>query len=153
MNLGMTGTRHGVTAPQREFLSNLIAQASQLHHGACVGADAEAHDLAVASHVPIVVHPPSDKKLVYHAALRGGENVAVLDAKPYHDRNRDIVNSCDKLVALPDGPRRPHSGTWYTVRFACGEVDAHLLVRRVPVEVCYPDGEWELFVDETTAHV
>ena len=38
--------------------------------------------------------------------------------KPYLDRNRDIVDACEVLLATPDGPERLRSGTWSTVRYA-----------------------------------
>jgi len=58
-----------------------------------------------------------------------------MSAKPYHDRNRDIVDACDVLIATPDGPQRRHSGTWYTIDYA--------RANRVAVVVCLPDGTIE----------
>jgi hypothetical protein len=49
-HIGFTGTRHGMTPAQRHAVSQLIAElaagaAFTAHHGDCVGADAEFHDL------------------------------------------------------------------------------------------------------------
>lgn len=146
MILGMTGTRHGITPFQRLWLHAQLAEnVSELHHGACVGADHEAHRAAIQHEVQVIAHPPADKKLAMTMAQllspRGG--VTVLSDKPYHARNRDIVDACDRLLALPEGPQRPHSGTWYTISYASGDADQHLSTRIVPVTICYPDGTVE----------
>jgi hypothetical protein len=47
------------------------------------------------------------------------------------------VDACDILIATPDGPRRPHSGTWYTIDYAKQD-------NKVPVVVCLPDGTIDL---------
>lgn len=142
--LGFTGTRHMPTGQQCTWLAQQIQEADVLHHGACVGADAVAHILGLFYGLNITVHPPEDMKLVdVKAVMPRSELVTVLPAKPYHNRNRDIVNACDRLLALPDGPHRPHSGTWYTVDYATGKRDRRLLKHIVPVLICYPDGTVE----------
>lgn len=134
--LGMTGTRNELTYEQFVWLSLVVNDCGQLHHGACVGADETAHDIAVQSGAVIVVHPPTDERLMmpsYKWSER--ECIYVMQAKPYLERNRDIVADTDRMIALPDGPERPTGGTWYTVR--------HALSVGKGVTICYPDGAVE----------
>lgn len=131
--LGFTGTRHTPTRQQQQFIDRRISGSDGLHHGACVGSDAVAHMFGLRYGLHITVHPPKDTKLIdVKAVMTRTDLVTVLPPKLYHDRNRDIVNACDMLIATPDGPRRPHSGTWYTVDYA--------MRQGVPVVVCLPDG-------------
>jgi hypothetical protein len=46
------------------------------------------------------------------------DNVTLLPEREYLQRNRDIVDATDVLLAAPDGPERVRSGTWSTVRYA-----------------------------------
>jgi hypothetical protein len=152
MILGFTGTRRQPSNPQIEWLRGVLSamwarqEVSELHHGCCIGADAFAHMLSYRTRIPIVVHPPLNKKLAYLAAL-GPHHlplVTVLPAAPYMVRNRAIVDACDRLIALPDGPPRPHSGTWGTIDYAEGNTQLHTANRViVPVTICWPDGKIE----------
>lgn len=134
--LGFTGSRNEPTMIQIIWLAETFKlwKPSKLHHGACVGADAEAHKMAVANKVQVIVHPPENQKLMMLPdallSLHGG--VSIRSPKPYLDRNRDIVDASDMLIALPGGPQRPKSGTWYTINYA--------LRQKIPVHICYPDG-------------
>jgi hypothetical protein len=143
MILGFTGTRYPITDAQTRWLGQAFdsLRIDMLHHGACVGADLAAHECAVAHELSIVVHPPTNPKLVALQCLKSDNtNVLVLPAKPYLNRNRDIVGACDGVMALPDGPdpgeyTLSHSGTWYTVHYA--------VRMNKPVIICYPDGQIE----------
>ena len=131
LRLGFTGTRNEPSEAQKDWLWREISNYRELHHGACVGADYTAHQAALSAGLPIVVHPP------VNARLRMNYDPAAtwLPAQPYLDRNRDIVNATDELIAIPDGPERQQSGTWATIRYA-----RHLGRR---VTICYPDGRIE----------
>lgn len=140
--LGFTGTRNEPTDEQLKWLraTFVVGLPSELHHGACIGADAQAHWQALnclGGRIQIVVHPPDNQSrmMPMNKILSPFGGIAVLSPKPYLDRNRDIVDACDKLIALPDGPERPKSGTWYTVRYA--------MKMSKPVWICYPDGTLE----------
>jgi hypothetical protein len=135
MKIGFTGTRNGLTSPQREALISAIDDFAQLwpgaefHHGDCVGADAEAHGFAMSAGLPVVIHPPSKDAL--RAFCAGAREVRA--AKPYLARNRDIVTEADWVIATPaEMEERPRGGTWSTVRFARGIC--------WPVMLIYPDG-------------
>lgn len=132
---GFTGTRNPPTREQLDWLAAQFSGTFEFHHGACVGSDEAAHGLAKAEQARIIVHPPADEKLM----MPRDHDPAViwLPAKSYHARNRDIVHAADIMFALPDGPARPHSGTWYTINYARSN--------RVPVSVCFPDGTWKGF--------
>lgn len=130
--LGMTGTRNAITHAQYAWLGIEIADCHEFHHGACVGADAAGHHLAMSQQKRVIVHPPTDQRLMMPF---DGMVWNWKPAKPYLDRNRDIVDESDRLIALPEGPERPKSGTWHTIRYA---------VRAgKPVAICYPDGDVE----------
>ena len=85
-----------------------------LHHGDAVGADAEAHDIAVELDCGIVIHPPDD---VRQRAFK----IAALNRapRPYLDRNKVIVRETSFLIAAPAMEiEQLRSGTWSTVRYA-----------------------------------
>ena len=121
MNIGFTGTRKGMTEYQKDVLdkmfwvwSRLEPQEIKFHHGGCVGADEQAHYLATKYGMTSVCHWPTDRKFV--APITPHEH---RDPKPYLDRNHDIVDETDYLIACPKSEveiRR--SGTWATVRYA-----------------------------------
>ena len=121
MVIGFTGTRQGMTEPQKALLLNLLQKynTTEVHHGDCIGADSQFHDL-ILDYFPtckIVIHPPEKTKA---QAFRTGELVVRLDTKDYLDRNHDIVDACEVLMACPKEPEHEvhRSGTWATVRYA-----------------------------------
>jgi hypothetical protein len=88
-----------------------------LHHGDCIGADSLADDLAAELGYTIVIHPPVDDRKRAFCERRGVRMEHV--AKPYLERNHDIVTACDILIAVPHTPHEEvRSGTWATVRYA-----------------------------------
>jgi hypothetical protein len=131
MRIGFTGTQRGMTERQRQALSCVLDElhASAFHHGDCIGADAETHDIAAAMGCEIVIHPPvTETKRAWKPAPQ------IHAPKPYLDRNRDIVRATEMLVAAPaQDIEQLRSGTWSTVRFA-GKVGR-------PVWVILPSGD------------
>jgi len=122
MILGFTGTRKGMTPEQKLRFLDLIhaLQPTEFHHGDCIGADVEAHD-RVKVHLPkchIVIHPPINK---IYRAFRTGYTSRI--PRPYFERNRDIVDASDHVIAA-SGSRIPliRGGTWYTIRYALKKV-------------------------------
>lgn len=117
--IGFTGTRRGMTEPQHATLESLFSHLADIHTrvefhvGDCVGADAEAHDLATAFGFWTVGHPPSEP--IHRAFLQYDE---IMRPRPYHIRNEAIVASTSVLFAAPLGPEALRSGTWMTVRYA-----------------------------------
>ena len=116
MNVGVTGTREGMTDEQMlDFIRILegLPGPVTLHHGDCVGVDIEAATIAETMGFTTVSHPPTNPA---HRAFH--KSTTTLQPKPYLDRNHEIVDSVDLLIAVPNGPERTRSGTWSTVRYA-----------------------------------
>lgn len=118
-HVGFTGTQSGLTPHQlcelQHLLLNLrVCGARYFHHGDCVGADAEAHDVAKGLGYLVVLHPPDDDS---RRAFKAGDELRA--PAPYLTRNREIVAQCDVLLAAPaTRAERRRSGTWSTVRYA-----------------------------------
>lgn len=134
MILGMTGTRNPLSCEQLTWLQMMVStECDVLHHGACVNADEDSHDVAIRYGKGIVIHPPTNERLMMPRwKFTQRNDIQVMHPKPYNSRNLDIVNDSDRLIALPDGPYRRGSGTWNTIGFA------EAAGKRVTI--CYPDG-------------
>ncbi len=86
----------------------------EAHHGDCVGVDKDFHDMCSQCSIKTIIHPPSDNKL---RANCSGD--VILPQKKYLDRNHDIVNNSDLLIAFPSSKKEIlRSGTWATIRYA-----------------------------------
>jgi len=121
--IGFTGTQRGMTSSQRQQFEMLFNQLHieaageiEFHHGDCIGADEDAHNIVAANTdgYGIWLHPPmNDKKRAWCRAYH------VLPIKDYMNRNHDIVEACDILIACPKGMTEElRSGTWATIRYA-----------------------------------
>jgi hypothetical protein len=100
LHIGFTGTRQGMTQGQKAALRELLAShpGATLHHGDAIGADAEAHDIAVELDCGIVIHPPDN------VTQRAFKIAALTRApRPYLDRNKVIVRETSFLIAAPAG--------------------------------------------------
>jgi len=128
--VSMTGTRKGMTPPQRLEFRRLLRGASNLAHGDCIGADADAHEIALEEEVPIEIWPSTASTRAYCK----GYTIIHEPGKPL-ERNKDIVHSGAVLIGCPDGYERLRSGTWACIRYA----------RRLkrPIYIIYPDGRVE----------
>ncbi len=132
MKVGFTGTQQGMTEQQKIRFSRLVQKVldiDEFHHGDCIGADCEAHDLVEGGfgNAQIIIHPPADcSKRAYCA---GAE---VRPSRSYIQRNHDIVNEVEKLIATPAGPEITRSGTWATIRYA--------RKTGIPIYIINPDG-------------
>lgn len=129
---GFTGTQRGMTEQQLDGLSWLLSEGDveRFHHGDCIGADSEAHDLVrdLCPDVEIVIHPPFDNR---KRAFNHGDKLR--EAKGYMERNEDIVEEAEILIATPsEFKEKIRSGTWATIRRArkAGK----------PVIIIFPDG-------------
>ena len=132
MRYGFTGSSEVTTPPQRaSFTSWISAHAGDVEgfdHGDCIEADAFAHDVVREfTQAFITIHPPTkaDKR-----AFKQGDHCWF--EKPYLDRNKDIVDASQALLAMPKGEETPRGGTWSTIRYA------HK--RGKPVIIFWPDG-------------
>lgn len=117
MIVGFTGTRRGMTDEQahtvRQYL--LAWRPEEVHHGDCVGADEQFHNMAQGE-ARVVIHPPVEPAYRAHC---DGHNTVIRPPRPYLDRNQDIVDASDALLATPkEHSEVLRSGTWATVRRA-----------------------------------
>jgi hypothetical protein len=105
---------------------------TEAHHGDCVGADAEFHGVMLReTAAEVVVHPPDNNYL--RAFVDAGSRIRILQPRNYRDRNVDIVDSTDLLLACPRTLNDPgRGGTWQTMRYA-------EKVKK-PIKVLFPDG-------------
>ena len=113
MRLGFTGTRKGLTEPQRAALESLVRSlkdVAEAHHGDAVGADAEFSLLLRACHPRAVIFAhPCD--ILSQRTWRSAWD-RTHPPKPPLDRNHDIVDASDLLVACPAGTEEERrSGT------------------------------------------
>lgn len=130
--VGFTGTRAGMTDAQRHCVYHLLQEIrpKQAHHGDCVGADANFHDLVreTTYNTWIVGHPP--------ILTKNRAYCQVDEERPpgeYHERDKNIVHETQLLIACPKGVKEERrSGTWTTVRFA-READK-------TIKIVWPDG-------------
>lgn len=135
MRVGFTGTQDGMTGDQSvrvlAILSNLGGE--EAHHGVCIGADAQFHNLACDLGYTTVGHPG-----VNHEGLPLKRAQVECDTmhKPafYLVRNKHIVNAVNLMIAAPKQREEQTrgSGTWATIRYA----------RKVnkPLVIVWPDG-------------
>jgi hypothetical protein len=147
MRVGFTGTRERITPAQRDsFERHFISfGATHFHHGACVGADAAVAVWVATARMPqpessgiwplavwckLHAHPSNTPGMTDRVAFELADFRE--SPMPPLDRNRDIVNATETLIACPKGEEEIRSGTWYTVRYA------RRLKRKVVV--CWPDG-------------
>lgn len=136
IDIGFTGTRHGMTDAQKQSLQWLLAgyrRPAWLHHGLCDGADAQAHEIALAMDMQIEGHPPTDTRLMAH--LEGFAKLR--DPLPYLKRNAEIVQASSDVIGAPFEGRPSTGGTWSTIRYA------RSLGRRVTIIL--PDGRMERY--------
>ncbi len=139
--IGITGTRKGMTDQQRHtltqifgtFLLYLKGDADiQLHHGCCKGVDLEVADLfrSMFPQNKIIQHPPTNRSF---AVVNTSDEIR--QSKPYLDRNKDIVDECELLIAIPGEKEEVlRSGTWSTIRYARNKTEGILTI-------IYPDGK------------
>jgi hypothetical protein len=110
---------------------------TEFHHGDCIGSDVQADAIVCTRYgidCAIYVHGPTDKSRVANcAAIHSRCQHIALPDKPYIERNHDIVDETDILVATPGRINEElRSGTWSTIRYA----------RRIhhPIVIIWPDG-------------
>ncbi len=115
MIVGVTGSRFNRRKDlMRRFRIYLSTNpVEEVHHGDCTGWDEQCQVIAEFVGVKTVAHPPDNDD--FRAFTK---SAIILPSKPFLDRNKDIVNAVDFLIAAPDGPEKQRSGTWSTVRYA-----------------------------------
>jgi hypothetical protein len=141
-SIGTTGTRVGLTEQQRAWIEDFSTPrknlANVLHHGDCVGSDDEIATIFSRRGTYVIAHPGEG---VAEMRAKCKVNDLVLPARPYLERNKDIVHTGKQL--LLGFPRTEieitRSGTWATIRYA--------RTLHVPTYVVTPSGKvitWNL---------
>jgi hypothetical protein len=127
--VGFTGTSKGASKDQlaeleaklKKILDEHPDHIVELHHGACIGADEQAARIAKSLGYRVVAHPGYIKRNPKERLFRSewGENDEVRGEKPFVDRDRDIVDETERMLATPlTRQEQVRSGTWTTVRYA-----------------------------------
>ena len=138
LKFGITGTRKGFTPKQKATFKKLLYTEGvfdlEFHHGDCVGVDAESALLVhnFAPEAAIICHPP------LYATYRANTciNTVVNEPLDYMVRNRNIVNSVEKMFVVPENYMEvARSGTWATYRYAINHC--------VPCIIIFPNGRVE----------
>jgi hypothetical protein len=115
VDLGFSGSRHGMNDFQKAFLKKLLQNKTGIfRHGDCVGSDSEAHDIVRslgADRWKIHIHPPREPSL---RAFKTGD--VIHPEKAYYDRNKDIAENCNVFIATPK-LKKEIGGTWYTINY------------------------------------
>ncbi len=115
MKIGFTGTQQGMTPYQKKVVAEVLEmkRPSVGVHGDCIGADKDFHDLCVAFNIKTEIHPPD--KDIKRAFCKGD---VIKHPLPYLERNHNIVDSCDFMIATPKTDYEElRSGTWATIRY------------------------------------
>jgi len=143
MIIGFTGTQAGMNQFQKDEVVKLFNahQPRELHHGDCIGADSQCHYLFLNWHIDndtvsrkIIIHPPlnfskraftADFTKYSHGLKEKLANckykivIETLDEKAYLERNRDIVDAVQVMIATPkEIDHTLRSGTWSTIRYS-----------------------------------
>jgi hypothetical protein len=114
--IGFSGTSKGMTPFQRQRVCELLKDLMPdfIRHGDCVGADTEFHQIACSLNIKTCIHPPdNDSKRAFN------QSDCILPVKPYLNRNKDIVDMSNLLIATPETSKENlRSGTWFAIRYA-----------------------------------
>ena len=138
--IGFTGTQKGMTDEQKLYIMKLFKNCAagsefEIHSGDCIGADKDFVDILEwiekkgwcvffkkIGHIPNI-----DTKRAF--CKYDEERIP----KPYLERNHNIVDESDYLIATPgDYKEQLRSGTWSTIRYA--------RKKGMEITIVYPDG-------------
>lgn len=134
--IGFTGTRKGLTTKQKDILflvfESKLDEYDTLIHGDCVGADVEAHKVALQFGFDIYGRPCNLNEQRAFAVEK-----CLSEPKAPLVRNQDIVNDVDFLIACPGTDEEElRSGTWSTIRYA--------RKKHKPMIIIFPDGKFRV---------
>ena len=147
LKIGFTGTQDGLTGFQIQKLLCIVGQLNDIslikeaHHGDCIGGDYVFHKLCNSCGVKLILHPPveSCKRAFCNKEFKSEVECAVLEEKKYIDRNHDIVDNTNFLIACPrKDTEEVRSGTWATICYARKQ-NKHIIIiypENVEVEEC-----------------
>lgn len=110
------GTRQGMTEKQLAEVERLFKDLgiTTIYHGAAVGADEQASLIAQRMELNVRAFPgnvAADRSRLAHANAWEPPNTPL-------QRNKAMVKRAHLVIAAPDGPEKPRSATWATIRMA-----------------------------------
>ncbi len=127
-NIGISGTRHGMNAKQKDKLASLLMKykddgAKNFRHGDCEGVDVEAVEIAEKLGYWIIKHPGP-----FGVGSKADETWPPL---PFLVRNKVIVDASDIVLIVPHTNGEVlRSGTWSTYRYAKKKSIRYVIVER-----------------------
>lgn len=144
-SLGFTGNRRGMTGDQKQVVAQFLQwiNPTEVHHGECVGSDADFHEMVrvLLPECHIIGHPPKNESL--HARLEGYYAESPPDT--YFGRDRAVVDAATIVIGTPGVTNLPapakapttsdtwkEGGTGYTLVYA--------VERGKEVLIVFPDG-------------
>lgn len=124
VKIGFTGSRNGLNSEQKIQIIELLNNYDNIivSHGDCVGADDDFHKLCLEyrenhhnKNLVIHIYPPSNPTM-----RAFNQEDVIMDEKPYLERNKNIINNSNILIACPQDKNNEvlRSGTWSTIRQA-----------------------------------
>lgn len=130
--VGFTGTREGATKAQERAIERILRlmEPKTAHHGDCIGADAQFHEIAARLGCEMHVHPCDITE------MRAGKTGVMYPVLPPLTRNKDIVDASEFVISCPySKPMVRKGGTYRTTQYAraIGKT----------IFVIYPDGTME----------
>jgi hypothetical protein len=126
IHIGFTGTRHGMTDLQQDEMKRWLASVIKIafgpknvvaHHGDCLGADEDFHEICRRLEIAVHLHPPAEDRWRAFVPVYD----AIEPVKPFALRNLAIVQASRYMLATPKSlPSEPRGqgGTWQTIRIA-----------------------------------
>lgn len=126
--IGISGSRSGLSTDARRVFNDYLDKNKVIgvRSGDCIGVDAAVHKIAKERGIVSIIHPPNKK--VCRAFCDGD---IILRERAYLDRNHDIVNNSQLLVAFPhDKTEQQRSGTWATIRYARKQKKPIVIIHR-----------------------
>lgn len=141
MKIGFTGTREGMSPRQQNEIGHFLSAhhdwwsdnpVNQAHHGECIGADSDFHELARINGFEVWGHP----------STLTTRNLGLTGFAFQHDpikpvtRDHHIVDQTELLIATPLDLEKVRSGTWTTVRWA--------RKRKRYIFIVYPNGSLQI---------
>lgn len=134
--VGFSGTRVGMNDVQKRLVGGTydILGIKKVHHGDCVGADEDMHNITRKKEGYIILHPPTNPR--FRAYCDYDE---IRPELPYLERNDQIVYESKTLIATPrELIEQRRSGTWYTIRQARKRIN---IVKGYGLIIVYPNGD------------
>lgn len=126
MKIGFTGTRKGMNSKQKAALAYHLGGKynpnGNVHfHGGCIGADKQFHDFSKQLiNTRVEVLPGHFQNNPDNTQFKANCEDAdfIHESQSHFKRNRQIVDTCDLLIAAPLTNIETTGGTWYTINYA-----------------------------------